>query len=249
MSKVGILILAGGKGTRLGCEGPKGCVRLPSYGNQTLFEILLKKVEALNLPVAIMTSSFTHEATLTYLEKENYFGLTNVKLFSQGVSDGNGRALSLLYASGILEEVSFIQVLPIDNPLAKPFDPELLATHEKEGVELVLRAVKRTSYEEKLGVIGEKEGRLTILEYTEKPPGILKNPLGNTGLFSCTMDFVKRTANIPLPEHPVQKQEGGRWIFKKETFIFDLFPHANSFKLITSDRKKCFAPIKTPDAL
>ncbi len=249
MNKVGTLILAGGKGTRLGCEGPKGCVRLPSYDNQTFFEILLKKVKEPHLPVAIMTSSFTHEATLSYLEKESYFGLTNVKLFSQGIPDGNGRALSLLYASGIWEGVSFVQVLPVDNPLAQPFDPELLAVHEKEGVELVLRAVKRANDEEKLGVITEKEGRLMVLEYTENPPSIAQNPLGNTGIFSCTMDFVKRTANISLPEYPVQKEENGKWVSKKEVFVLDLFPYANSFKVIVSDRKKCFAPIKTPNQL
>ena len=34
------------------------------------------------------------------------------------------------------------------------------------------------------------------------------------------------------------------WLWKFETFIFDIFPYAESFKVIVGDRKKCFAPLK-----
>ena len=42
------------------------------------------------------------------------------------------------------------------------------------------------------------------------------------------------------------------WTWKFELFIFDLFPFANSFQIILTDREKCFAPLKNhvgPDSI
>jgi UDP-N-acetylglucosamine/UDP-N-acetylgalactosamine diphosphorylase len=255
MFKTGILYLAGGQGTRLGYDGPKGCVIIPLKEEKTLFQIHLEKIKDPEAPIAIMTSPLNHEATLAYLKKENNFGLKNVTLFKQGMEnglpDGNGKALTYFCDRGVWDKwdaqgVKKVQVIPIDNPLAVPFDEELVKGKE----ELILRAVKRTSSEEKLGVIYAGD-RLEIKEYSEVHE-VDGNLLGNTGLFSCTMEFVKRAGSLSLSPHIVQKKVDGRWVSKKEYFIFDLFPYAKSFKIILSDRKKCFAPLKNasgPDSL
>ena len=280
LHRMGCLVLAGGQGTRLGVEGPKGCVELPLKEKKSLFQIISEKVKAkgVDLPLAIMTSPLNHRATRQYLEDNDYFGLTNVEIFSQELipmcddvgkvfyeakeriakaPDGNGRALKNLYQSGVWEKwreqgVHYVQVMFVDNPLADPFDGEMLGVHEKEGVELVVKCVKRTSPDEKLGVLGVEKGRLMIREYSELTPRMrdLGFPLGNTGLFSCTMDFVKRSQKIDLPWHFARKQATREresekvWIWKFEAFIFDLFPHATSFKVIVADRTTCFAPLK-----
>lgn len=282
--EMGCLILAGGQGTRLGIDGPKGCVALPLKEKKTLFQLIFEKVrkKGAALSVAIMTSPLNHEATVHYLEEHHFFGLTNVSIFSQEMvpicddegalvyedngeisssPDGNGKALKHLYHSGIWEKwkekgIKWVQVLPVDNPLADPFDGEFLAIHEKERVDLVLKCIRRETPEEKLGVVGVADGKLMIREYSEltKRMKDLGFPLGNTGLFSCSMDFVKQSASIEMPWHLARK-EGGKekvWVWKFETFIFDLFPYANSFKVILSERKKCFAPLKNasgPDSL
>ncbi|MCB1107775.1 MAG: UTP--glucose-1-phosphate uridylyltransferase [Chlamydiia bacterium] len=269
-NKMGCVILAGGQGTRLGIKGPKGCVELPLKEKKTLFQYLFEKVKGKgnDLPLAIMTSPLNHQATVDYLSQHHYFGLTNVSVFSQEMvavcdddgnlcgqersPDGNGKALHHLYSSGIWEKwreqgVEIVQVIPVDNPLAIPFDGELLAVHESEKVELVLRCVGRKTPTESLGIVGQTKGRLTVREYSELTHKMedLTFSLGNTGIFSCTMDFAKKVSEIDLPWHLAHKQGEGTWVWKFETFIFDLFPNAETFKVLFSDRKKYFAPIKT----
>lgn len=253
MSKVGILYLAGGQGTRLGFDGPKGCIEIPLKTKKTLFQIHLEKIKDPNASIAIMTSPLNHDETQAYLEKENYFGLKNITLFEQGLEngypDGNGKAFAYFCEAGIWDrwkQIEKIQVIPIDNPLATPFDEELLVGKE----EIVLRGVKRTTPDEKMGVIFQND-HLEIKEYTEVKDAD-DNLLGNTGLFSCSMDFVKRASTLSIPPHEVRKKVDGKWVSKNEYFIFDLFPYAKNFKVIPSDRKKCFAPLKNasgPDSL
>ncbi|MCB1115457.1 MAG: UTP--glucose-1-phosphate uridylyltransferase [Chlamydiia bacterium] len=255
--QVGILYLAGGQGTRLGFNGPKGCVKLPLKEEKTLFQIHLEKIKEADSVIAIMTSPLNHEQTRLYLEGEHYFGFKNVSLFQQGMEngypDGNGKAFAYFGDAGLWDVwekkgIKWVQVIPIDNPLATPFDPELLA--ENRSVELVLRGVKRLDKSEKMGVIFQGD-HLEIKEYTEVTEP-RQDLLGNTGLFSCTMNFARRSKTIPLSSHIVRKKMNGEWIEKKEYFIFDLFPYACSYKVIESDRKKCFAPLKNasgPDSL
>lgn len=286
--KMGCLILAGGQGTRLGVDGPKGCVELLLKERKSLFQILLEKVKAKgdDLPVAIMTSPLNHEATVAYLKKQGYYGLKNVEIFQQRLipmcddqgrlffesedqvaqaPDGNGKALMHLYQNGVWHKwkdqgVDIVQVIPIDNPLAEPFDEELLGVHQKFPVDLVLKCIKRETPEEKLGVIGIENEKLSIREYSELTSSMrsLVFAYGNSGLFSCSMDFVKKVSTLELPWHLARKladtqgQKEKIWIWKFETFIFDIFPYANSFKIVVGDRRKCFAPLKNlsgPDSL
>lgn len=273
-NKMACLILAGGQGTRLGMSGPKGCVELQLKERVSLFEYLLLKVKDKDLPVALMTSPYNHEETKSFLEKHHFFGLTHVDLFKQGVvpvcddggeliydesgveivsPDGNGKAFHYLVQSGLWDKwkkegVERVQVMLIDNPLATPFDEEL----NIDGVDLVLKAIKRKSVDEKVGILGVSEGKLRVQEYTEGERDIETYPYGNTGIFSCTLDFVKRASSIDLPWHLARKKSNNQWVTKFEAFIFDLFPYANSFKVVIGDRKKCFAPLKNlsgPDSL
>ena len=245
----GSLILAGGQGTRLGIPGPKGCVTLPLKEKKTLFQLLLEKVTNKKAPLAIMTSPLNHEATLTYLEKMHFFGLENVRVFQQemqdGFPDGNGKAFTHFYRLGIWNEwanmgIKFVQVLPVDNPLAIPFDAELIKANQ--GVELALRVVKLKSFDEKIGRVLDGK-TLQVVEYSEQRlPHHAR--LGNTGIFSCTMDFIDRVYHLTLPIHIIKKKINGHWISKKESFIFDLFPHAKTFNILISERSRYFAPLK-----
>ncbi|MCB1071533.1 MAG: UTP--glucose-1-phosphate uridylyltransferase [Chlamydiia bacterium] len=256
-SDSGCLILAGGQGTRLGFNGPKGCAELPLKEKKTLFQILFEKVKDPKAPVAVMTSPINHETTLAYLKKEDFFGLQNVTLFQQGMEgefpDGNGKAFTYFCQEGLWDQwkeigIKYLQVLPIDNPLATPFDEELLKANQ--GVDLVLRGVKRKGPDEKMGVI-LSGNKLQVEEYTESTH-LDEELLGNTGIFSCTLDFVKLGSSVSLPVHVVRKKVQGCWVSKREYFIFDLFPYAKSYKVLLSQREKCFAPIKNatgPDSL
>jgi len=247
--KMGCLVLAGGQGTRLGVNGPKGCVELPLQEKKTLFQLIFERVKEKgnDLSLAVMTSPINHEATIKYFEEHDYFGLTNVSVFSQEMMpvcdeegnlygdmespDGNGKALKNLFDSGVWEVwkakgVEVVQVIPVDNPKAEPFDGELLAIHEKEQVDLVLKCIRRDSSKEKLGVIGEERGNLMIREYSELTERMqdLGFSLGNTGLFSCSMDFVARATSVELPWHLAHKQAGDVWVWKFETLFLTCSP-------------------------
>jgi len=78
--KVGAVLLAGGMGTRLGSDDPKGMYDIgltkPVYIFQRLIENTMDVVNASGvwIPFYIMTSDKNHEATVRFFEEQNYFG-------------------------------------------------------------------------------------------------------------------------------------------------------------------------------
>ncbi len=75
--KVAVLLFAGGLGSRLGSEDPKGCFLL---SEKSLFEILFEKIRRMELrhhitiPLLLGLSSFTREKTIAFLTKHHFFG-------------------------------------------------------------------------------------------------------------------------------------------------------------------------------
>src|SRR5262245_3594711 len=67
--KVGAIALAGGHGSRLGFNGPKGCFPISCVYKKSLYQLLAEKTLALSierkkdLQLAIMTSDWTHAET------------------------------------------------------------------------------------------------------------------------------------------------------------------------------------------
>ena len=131
----GVIIVAGGQGTRLGFPHPKGMYPIGPVSRAPLFQILIEKVVALSriynvrIPVLLMTSPATHEETLTFFSDTNRFGLPpeDLIVFRQGVMpavdaetgkvllakngelslspDGHGGLLEALQKQGALEQM------------------------------------------------------------------------------------------------------------------------------------------------
>ncbi|GMM43965.1 UDP-N-acetylglucosamine diphosphorylase [Pichia kluyveri] len=96
--KVGIILMAGGQGTRLGSTSPKGCydVGLPSH--KSLFQIQVERMRKLELlanrdennhnvlTLYIMTSGPTRKNTEDFFKENNYFGWNEnqIVFFNQG---------------------------------------------------------------------------------------------------------------------------------------------------------------------
>lgn len=91
--KVGVLLMAGGQGTRLGVDYPKGMydVGLPSH--KSLYHLQGQRIRRLinlatikygsckGLPWFIMTSEHTMEPTCNYFKENNYFKLDKNKIY------------------------------------------------------------------------------------------------------------------------------------------------------------------------
>lgn len=89
---VGALVMAGGQGTRLQFDGPKGLFPLSPIRNKCLFQLIAERVKAASkrakrpLLMAIMVSAFDLDKIARFFEEERYFGLKReqIRLFPQG---------------------------------------------------------------------------------------------------------------------------------------------------------------------
>jgi len=92
-AEAGVILVAGGQGSRLGYDGPKGCYPVGPVSDASLFEIHSRKILAFEkkynteIPFYIMTSIVNNEATIEFFEENDYFGLSKdrVKFFTQGL--------------------------------------------------------------------------------------------------------------------------------------------------------------------
>jgi UDP-N-acetylglucosamine/UDP-N-acetylgalactosamine diphosphorylase len=90
--QVGVILVAGGQGTRLGFEHPKGMFPIGPISGNTIFQILVERVLASSrrygspIPLFIMTSPATHDETVEFLNEYRFFGMEpdDVTIFCQG---------------------------------------------------------------------------------------------------------------------------------------------------------------------
>lgn len=102
--QVAAFLVAGGQGSRLGFEGPKGAYDIGLPSGKSLFQIQAERISNLSaraghpIPWCIMTSPLNHEDTITHFEDHHFFGLPrdSIRFFSQGTMcalDPNGKAI------------------------------------------------------------------------------------------------------------------------------------------------------------
>jgi UDP-N-acetylglucosamine/UDP-N-acetylgalactosamine diphosphorylase len=133
--KVAAFTVAGGQGTRLGFDGPKGCYKAGPITGKTLFQFFAEGLRAAGerfgrpVPWYIMTSPLNHEATIAYFDHNHWLGLNrdDILFFPQGVMpsfdlatgrvllaskgevatnpDGHGGSIKALHDSGALEDM------------------------------------------------------------------------------------------------------------------------------------------------
>jgi len=105
--KVAALTVAGGQGTRLGFDGPKGTYPITPVKNKTFFryfsETILRLGEKYGCPLKwyIMTSVLNDAATRKHFAEHEYFGLdpAQVMFFTQGAMPAIGYDGKLLLAT------------------------------------------------------------------------------------------------------------------------------------------------------
>lgn len=105
--KVACFTVAGGQGTRLGFDAPKGTYCFSPLRNKSLFQYFAEAIQrnqdkySTILPWYIMTSPANHDDTMRYFEHNQYFGLSaeNVRFFIQGTLPGFSLDGKVLMAS------------------------------------------------------------------------------------------------------------------------------------------------------
>ncbi|MFQ5732690.1 MAG: UTP--glucose-1-phosphate uridylyltransferase [Planctomycetaceae bacterium] len=103
--RVGAILVAGGQGTRLGFDDPKGTFPIGPVTGRSMFQIFAEQLLARSrkagatIPYFVMTSRATHDQTLSFFESHEFFGLPrdSVFFFSQqsmpAVDAASGRIL------------------------------------------------------------------------------------------------------------------------------------------------------------
>ena len=92
--KVAAVLLAGGMGTRLGVDGPKGAYNIGITKPLYIFEQQMKNLAEVNekcgvkVPLYIMTSDKNHDQTTSFWKEHGYFGYpeSEVKFFKQDMA-------------------------------------------------------------------------------------------------------------------------------------------------------------------
>jgi UDP-N-acetylglucosamine/UDP-N-acetylgalactosamine diphosphorylase len=132
--KIGAFLVAGGQGTRLGYDGPKGEYPVTPVKRKPLFQVFAEQLRAFgrdagkSIPWYIMTSTVNDGPTREFFKQNNYFGYDakDIFFFEQGMMpafsmngemllgakdslalspDGHGGSLSALNRSGALEDM------------------------------------------------------------------------------------------------------------------------------------------------
>ena len=182
--KVAVLMVAGGMGSRLGFDGPKGCYEIGVHSGKSIYQLQGEKMLAAcrrygrSIPFLVMTSPMTDEETRDYFAVNDYFGLEDVRFFSQGVlptidlegqallksadslltnPDGHGGCFTALVGSGLLADlqqagVEYLFYVQVDNILAPVDDPIMVGAALREHGDVITKVLPKANLMRKLDI-------------------------------------------------------------------------------------------------
>ena len=296
--QVATVILAGGMASRLKWGHPKGTFPITLVKKKSMFQLTCEKLLAAQekykkteFLLSIMTSSKNNEETLSFFEKNNFFGLKKDQIdffiqddtpffddegkwfFSEDRKkiltgpNGNGGVFESLKKSKLLEKfqkknIKYLTIIPVDNPLADPFDEVFIGFHEKKGSDVSLIVIEKEEGPEIMGVMAREDdfSKIKIIEYihlTDEEKKVYKYL--NTSIFCMSIDFLKKLKKIKkteeeninfFPYHHVKKsvrifhKKEKKLLYKSEKFIFDILDCTSNTNIICYPRKTCYAPLK-----
>ena len=298
--QVGALILAGGMGTRLGSDNPKGMYNIGKTKDVFIFQRLIENLmDVVNLtgtyvPLFIMTSEKNDSITRKFLEEKNYFGYNKdfIRFFVQDMApcvdldgkillesknriatspNGNGGWYTSLLnnkeAKQMLDDynIKWLNIFNVDNVLQKMADPVFVGATILSGYEMGSKVIRKVDAYEKVGVMCNKNGHPSVVEYIDLPEhmALLTNENGERvydfGAFMnylFSVDMLNRIKDEKLPIHVVTKKvehidDNGNLIkpetpnaHKFEMLCVDMVEHSKSCLVFECVREKEFAPIK-----
>lgn len=252
-----------------------------------------KDILGVTIPWYIMTSRENNKETIEFFEKNNYFGykegikkffvqkelpmmtedgklLLDENGFIKEAANGHGGVYEALVDNGILEEmkndgIEWIFICGVDNVLVKLIDTVLLGYTALNNYKITSVSCIKEYPQERVGVLCKKNGKPSVVEYTEFPDE-LKEAVNENGelmygeahllmnLFHISV--INDIAENALPYHVAHKKsdymnESGEVVkatepnaYKFESFLFDAFERLDEIGVLRYHREECFAPIK-----
>ncbi len=246
-----------------------------------------------SIPWYIMTSRENNEDTVQFFEKNNYFNYNknDIKFFVQGelpmlstsgkvllneqgtiklAADGHGGVFESMFKNNVVDDmkkrnIEWIFIGPVDNPLAGMVDEVLIGLSEEKHSMSAGKSVIKANPSEKVGVFCLKNGKPSVIEYTEISEEMANRLDEKGGLafgeshINCNMFNIKGIEKIgaeKLPYHVAYKKasymdENGEIIipeepnaYKFESFIFDAFEKLDNMTILRVKREDEFAPVK-----
>ncbi len=254
-----------------------------------------KKYEV-SIPWYIMTSKQNNQDTIEFFEKNNYFGYKkeDITFFKQGelpvldeqgkllfnkegkineAADGHGGIFTAMQKNGVIEDmkkrgIKWAFFGPVDNVLVKMVDSIFIGLCEDKKVLVGGKSLVKAYPEEKVGVFCKKQGKPSVVEYTEisEEMAKMRDEKGdlvyseshiNCNLFN--IEAIEKISKEKLPYHPAHKKieylnQEGKLIkpekpnaYKFEAFIFDSFEKMEDMIIFRVKREEEFAPIKNAE--
>ena len=246
------------------------------------------------IPWFIMTSEENNDDTVDFFAKNRFFGYEkdkNIFFFKQGelpmvdtegkiligenglikeAADGHGGIYEALVKNGMTKKmrelgVEWLFIGGVDNCLVKMVDPLLMGIAIQKKVTAAGKSVVKANPQEKVGVFCKKNGKPSVVEYTEIPKEMAEATddrgeliYGESHIL-CNLfniDAVERMGSKPLPYHSAFKKakyidkDGNKVVpdgpnaYKFEAFLFDAFGELDDMAILRVNREEEFAPVK-----
>lgn len=244
------------------------------------------------IPWFIMTSKENNKDTIEFFKKNKYFGYEkNIYFFIQGelpmidtegkiligedgliklAADGHGGVYESLVKSNMVNKMKelgckWVFIGGVDNCLAKMVDPVLMGIAIDKNVTAAGKSVVKANPHEKVGAFCKKNGKPSVVEYSEitdeMAEAVDKNGelLYGESHILCNLfsvDAIERMGSNPLPYHIAFKKatyidkDGNKVVptspnaFKFEAFLFDAFGEVDDMAILRVKREEEFAPVK-----
>ena len=256
-----------------------------------------KKYEV-DIPWYIMTSEENNKPTVEFFKQHNFFGYPEkcVTFFKQGklpmlstdgkilidengkikeAADGHGGIFQSMLRDGVIYDmkargIEWVFIGGVDNVLVKPVDAVLIGLAEDKKVLAAGKSLVKANPQEKVGVFCKRNGKPSVIEYSEITPEMAAETNENGELkygeshILCNLFNIKaieKISQMNLPYHIAFKKakyidNNGNLVvpdkpnaYKFESFLFDAFESLDDLAIMRVKREEEFAPVKNAEGV
>ena len=256
-----------------------------------------KKYEV-DIPWYIMTSEENNKPTVEFFKQHNFFGYPEkcVTFFKQGklpmlstdgkilidengkikeAADGHGGIFQSMLRDGVIYDmkargIEWVFIGGVDNVLVKPVDAVLIGLAEDKNVLAAGKSLVKANPQEKVGVFCKRNGKPSLIEYSEITPEMAAETNENGELkygeshILCNLFNIKaieKISQMNLPYHIAFKKakyidNNGNLVvpdkpnaYKFESFLFDAFESLDDLAIMRVKREEEFAPVKNAEGV